>query len=171
MEICRYPKQEVFHWRISMATVNKDGDFSLFEGYQRIITILKGEGIYLQQAQAEAKLIRQQDVFTFSGNQSIHCQLVNGTVIDFNLIFDPTLYDAQFLWLHPQTTSDFTTSANHVLLFGNECSSKVLINNSIERELFENDTLWITKTNEDISSNISVAGSCPIILIELWQMK
>jgi uncharacterized protein len=168
-EICRYPKQEAFHWRVSMATVNQDGDFSFFEGYQRIISILKGEGIYLLQEQEEKKLIQQQDVFTFSGDQSIHCQLVNGTVIDFNLIFDPALYRAGLQWLQPPSSS-FTTSADHILLFGNEGSSKVLLNNCIQKDLSENDTLWITKNNEPGFANISLTISAPILLIELWQL-
>jgi uncharacterized protein len=164
-EVCRYPKeQDPFHWRISMATINQDGEFSLFNGYQRIITILKGEGIRLQQAQAE-KIIHHRDVFSFPGDEAIHCQLVNGPVIDLNLIFDPTLYNrASLQWLQPQITP-FTTSANYVLLFSNSGSSKVSINNSIH-DLFENDSLLITNPNE--APGISFTMSAPGILIELW---
>ena len=39
-EICRYPiAEEVFDWRISMASLNNSGDFSFFEGYHLIISI------------------------------------------------------------------------------------------------------------------------------------
>jgi len=170
-EICRYPKEETFHWRLSMAMVNQDGAFSFFEGYQRIISILNGEGIYLLQDKKEKKLIKEQDVFTFSGDQAIHCQLVNGSVTDFNLIFDPTHYQAGVQWVQPQAALNITTSAKNVLLFSNECSSKVLVNNYIEKDLLENDTLWITQTNDTILTEISLTISAPVILIELWQIK
>jgi uncharacterized protein len=171
-EICRYPKgKEVFDWRVSIASVNKAGDFSLFEGYHRIISILKGDGIYLLHDQSEKKLIQQKDVSNFPGDQPIHCQLVNGPVIDFNLIYDPALYKAQLQWVQPETTLvSFTTSATHVLLFSNAASSKVEVNNSLQKDLSENDTLWIANTTET-TANISVTMSAPVILIELCRIK
>lgn len=170
-EICRYPtNQEVFDWRISMATVDQEGDFSLFEGYQRIISIVKGEGIFLEEAQAGKKLIRQQEVFSFPGDQLIHCELVNGTVIDVNLMYNPTRYHARMQWLPPQTKpSTFTTSAKHILLYSMEGNPKVLINDTIQKDFFKNDSLWITNTKETMSATISVTTDAPVVLILLWQ--
>ncbi len=169
-EICRYPKEkEVFDWRISRATVHEDGNFSLFKGYQRVISIVKGQGVFLQEAQSGKKLISRQDVFSFSGDQLIHCELVNGSVIDVNLIYYPNLYHAQMQWLPQQIEpSTFTTSAKHILLHSNEGNAQVLINNSNQKNVSKNDTLSITKTNEPMLTTLCVINSAPVILIELW---
>ena len=37
-----------FDWRVSMADVENDGDFSYFEGKKRIISTLSGAGMRLQ---------------------------------------------------------------------------------------------------------------------------
>lgn len=37
-----------FWWRISIATVAQNGEFSLFDGYERIISVLDGAGMCLR---------------------------------------------------------------------------------------------------------------------------
>ena len=37
-----------FGWRLSIADIEASGGFSVFAGYQRIITVLQGAGMHLQ---------------------------------------------------------------------------------------------------------------------------
>lgn len=49
-EICRIPSDEPdgdFAWRASIATIERDGDFSCFPGVDRVITLLSGDGVDL----------------------------------------------------------------------------------------------------------------------------
>lgn len=50
VEIAVFPPEATidnFEWRISMATVIEDGPFSLFEGVERTLSVLSGDGIAL----------------------------------------------------------------------------------------------------------------------------
>ena len=46
-EIWASPPSGIFDWRVSIATVNADGPFSTFAGYERHIMTLSGEGMVL----------------------------------------------------------------------------------------------------------------------------
>lgn len=94
-EIAIFPADatiENFIWRASSATVSEAGLFSLFPGYHRDLVVLDGEGLNLTIKEANGgrdrlESIERLRVFRFDGNQEIHCQLKEGPVRDFNLIF------------------------------------------------------------------------------------
>jgi len=81
------PNGEGFLWRVSIATVAVDGPFSLFEGYERQIMTIEGNGIVLQGGPAGP--INVSPKFrpcVFSGDWPITSSLIDGPVRDFNLI-------------------------------------------------------------------------------------
>ena len=76
-----------FLWRVSIATVAVDGPFSLFEGYDRHIMTIEGNGIMLNGGPAGP--IEVNPKFRpcyFSGDWPITSSLIDGPVRDFNLI-------------------------------------------------------------------------------------
>ncbi len=81
-----------FDWRISMATVNQDGEFSNFDGYFRQLTLIKGNGIKLhhQNKQMMQKscdnLVNLLDIAEFDGGYTTYGELVQGGIVDFNVI-------------------------------------------------------------------------------------
>lgn len=88
-----------FDWRVSIADVAQDGGFSAFTGYQRIITVLEGQGIVLTvDGQAHAPLPARQP-YAFSGDARVDCRLVDGPIRDFNLIYSPARYEARLQWV------------------------------------------------------------------------
>jgi environmental stress-induced protein Ves len=89
-EIAREPAAgEDFLWRLSIAEVAASGDFSLFPGYQRTITLIEGAGMRLAFAEAPEKSIaRRLEPFAFSGDWHCRCTLLAGPVRDFNLMVD-----------------------------------------------------------------------------------
>ena len=89
-EIAREPRAgEDFLWRLSIAEVTASGDFSLFPGYDRTITLIEGAGMRLVFEEAPEKRIeRRFEPFDFNGDWFCHCKLIGGPVRDFNLMVD-----------------------------------------------------------------------------------
>ena len=89
-EIAREPAtSEDFIWRLSIAEVAASGDFSLFPGYDRTITLIEGAGMRLVFEEAPEKRIeRRFEPFDFRGDWLCHCKLIAGPVRDFNLMVD-----------------------------------------------------------------------------------
>lgn len=76
-----------FDWRISMASVTSDGDFSLFEGIDRSLSILVGEGLDLQiEGGAHVRLDRASTPFTFPADRACFARLIDGPVLDLNVM-------------------------------------------------------------------------------------
>ncbi|HSY89352.1 MAG TPA: HutD family protein [Verrucomicrobiae bacterium] len=88
-EIAREPGEGDFLWRLSIAEVATSGDFSLFPGYDRTITLIEGAGMRLAfEAAPEKAILRRFEPFDFSGDWHCHCSLAAGPVRDFNLMVD-----------------------------------------------------------------------------------
>jgi environmental stress-induced protein Ves len=89
-EIAREPADgDSFLWRLSIAEVAADGDFSLFPGVDRTITLIKGAGMALDFREAPARRIdRRFTPFDFSGDWHCRCRLIDGPIRDFNLMVD-----------------------------------------------------------------------------------
>lgn len=85
-EICVSPSSGVFDWRVSIATVNADGPFSAFTGYERHIMTLSGEGMVIDIAGLGKFTLEPLRPFAFSGDAQVHGTLLQGSVIDFNLM-------------------------------------------------------------------------------------
>jgi len=77
-----------FDWRLSMADVVSDGDFSLFPGYDRTLMLATGRGIELDFAAASApqRLRRPGQSAQFSGDWPTRCHLLDGPIRDFNVM-------------------------------------------------------------------------------------
>lgn len=81
---------EDFAWRISVATIDKDGAFSRFAGIDRQIMLLDGSGVRLRSQDAAATLdhaLQQRgQPFAFAGDLPLDCTLLGGTSRDFNVM-------------------------------------------------------------------------------------
>ncbi len=88
-EIAREPGEGDFLWRLSIAEVAASGDFSLFPGYDRTITLIEGAGMRLAFEEAPEKaILKRFEPFDFSGDWHCRCTLAGGPVRDFNLMVD-----------------------------------------------------------------------------------
>ncbi len=85
-EICVSPPSGAFDWRVSIATVNADGPFSAFTGYERHIMTLSGEGMTLEIEGRGKFNLEPLRPFSFSGDAKVHGSLLQGAVMDFNLM-------------------------------------------------------------------------------------
>jgi uncharacterized protein len=85
-EICVSPPSGAFDWRVSIAAVNADGPFSTFAGYERHIMTLSGEGMVLDIEGRGKFTLKPLRPFSFSGDAQVHGALLQGAVLDFNLM-------------------------------------------------------------------------------------
>jgi len=85
-EIRASPPSGSFDWRVSIATVNADGPFSTFAGYERHIMTLSGEGMTLDIDRRGKFALKPLLPFSFSGDARVYGSLLQGAVLDFNLI-------------------------------------------------------------------------------------
>jgi environmental stress-induced protein Ves len=89
-ELASHPKAAsaqdgAWDWRVSIADVSKAGDFSVFPGMERVITIIDGELLLLSVDGSEHPLEKYRP-FRFSGEASSSATLPTGDIRDLNVI-------------------------------------------------------------------------------------
>ena len=77
---------EDFVFRLSMAHIENDGPFSRFDGYDRHLILLQGNGCILDSNGKQLALTNSSKPYSFAGERKIDCRLIEGPVIDFNVI-------------------------------------------------------------------------------------
>lgn len=75
-------REASFSWRLSSARIEDENRFSQFPGYDRILTVVSGEGLILNSQE-----LGPFEVFEFQGEDEIDCALLGGPVEDLGLIF------------------------------------------------------------------------------------
>ena len=75
-----------FDYRLSMAEINGENKFSLFNGFTRLLTVVRGEGITFND-----DVIYQLQVKSFSGDLNVVSKPIveNEKVLDLGLIYNP----------------------------------------------------------------------------------
>lgn len=74
-------------WRVSLATVASDGPFSVFNGVQRTLCVIRGAGIRLQVGDAApVTLLESSPPHSFDGEAKTSATLIDGTIVDLNVM-------------------------------------------------------------------------------------
>lgn len=85
-EVASFPEgAEDFDWRISVADVDTAGDFSVFPGVDRILTLIDGELLVLTVDGVEHAMEKYRP-FRFSGDSATSCVLPVGATRDLNVM-------------------------------------------------------------------------------------
>jgi environmental stress-induced protein Ves len=71
-----------FSWRLSSAKIHAANQFSLFPGYDRLLTVWKGSGLILNGSKLGPFKTVQ-----FRGEEQISCELIHEAVQDLGLIY------------------------------------------------------------------------------------
>ncbi|XEG72242.1 HutD family protein [Pseudomonas sp. abacavir_1] len=158
---------EGFGWRLSIADVGAPGPFSAFSGYQRVITVLEGEGMRLTVDGVASRELRALDAFAFDGASVVDCELLGGAIRDFNLIYSPARYRARLQWLRVGGEAHFFSSASTVLLFSAGEGVHVSQDGGAAAVLGLHDTLLAEGEERLREWRLGVAGSADICVIEL----
>ncbi len=88
LEIAREPAAgEEFAWRLSLAAITADGDFSVYRGYRRAIVLVSGNGLRLRfRGHGSASLNPTRRGARFEGDWKTHCAVPEGSCTDLSLI-------------------------------------------------------------------------------------
>jgi len=87
-EIFREPAEPApFDWRLSLASIDASGPFSIFAGYHRTLVLVQGAGVELEFDQhGRSRLTRPGQSVSFDGAWQTCCTLLQGRSTDLNLI-------------------------------------------------------------------------------------
>jgi uncharacterized protein len=96
-EILKVPADAAaFDWRLSLATIERPGPFSAFEGYDRTLVLVCGAGVELDfGAHGRAALCAPGQLAVFDGAWETSCTLISGPSSDLNLIVAKARAQAQ----------------------------------------------------------------------------
>ncbi len=88
-EILRVPQDAPeWDWRVSIAEVDQGGPFSIFEGCERELVLLSGNGMRLDFDDGQSiELQPPHGKHQFSGERPLAAELISGPTTDFNLIW------------------------------------------------------------------------------------
>ncbi len=103
-EILRVPDHDDWHWRLSIAEIETDAPFSTFQGVERELVLLSGNGLRLRfdddSTGGVHELLPPHDKLRFAGEYAAVGELIDGPTRDFNLMWKRDRCDAQ-LWHRP----------------------------------------------------------------------
>jgi len=77
---------EDFDWRVSLATIEKDGAFSLFPGVDRTLALVDGHGMTLEIDGEPTMVTDLEPVVAFDGASQVTAKLSRGPSTDFNVM-------------------------------------------------------------------------------------
>lgn len=88
LEIAREPATgEEFAWRLSLADIAEDGEFSAYPGYSRALALVAGESLHLRfRGHGHASLSPARRGARFEGDWKARCAIPNGRCTDLSLI-------------------------------------------------------------------------------------
>ncbi|EXF94996.1 hypothetical protein HK44_025455 [Pseudomonas fluorescens HK44] len=148
-----------FGWRLSIADIGESGGFSTFAGYERVITVLQGEGMTLTVDGQNTRPLLPLDPFAFSGESHVSCTLLGGAIRDFNLIYAPNRYQARLQWLKGEQR--FFSSTGTLLVFSAADALEVRIDGNAAYALGRHDCLQLNGNTGLL--DVSVNGQCCVI--------
>jgi environmental stress-induced protein Ves len=116
-----------FDWRLSIASVVNDGDFSNFAGYQRNLVLIEGEGLTLNHGNDDIdELTNLLDIARFDGGSNTHGTLVNGGIKDFNIMTNQLTFSPNVNCYIEQQTVTVELSQD-TLLFAYSLSDNMIV--------------------------------------------
>ncbi len=157
-EIARFPETDPFLWRLSMAPVIENGPWSLFPGYDRYLTLVEGKELKLND-----KVVYFGEVIKFSGDEKISGELVEGKIIDLNLIVRRNQVQVKYEVIKlSEKPYSFSKQARVVFIF---CLSGKL--NISKFTVMEKDTLQIDEAQGQLITVKANNFNSSFVLVEL----
>lgn len=146
---------ENFGWRVSMAQVASDGPFSSFAAIERTLLVLEGDGLDLSVAHQETKRIDRETVHSFPGDQPTSARLVDGPIIDLNVMSrrGTVTHDVRRIKLTGR--QDFIVSAQTILVV--EHGSLDVVSPMPETALGERDAIVVDASTPLMTLNAGEA--------------
>lgn len=98
-EIARFPDQDTWQWRLSIAEIERDAPFSMFPGVDRELVLLQGNGLRLRFDNGQVQTLQPpHERYRFAGERGLTGELVDGLTHDFNLMWRRDAIQAELLY-------------------------------------------------------------------------
>jgi len=133
---------DAFDWRISMAQVAAGGPFSVFPGIDRTLTVLAGTMRLSIEGAGEELLSPQSQPCVFPGDVATSADLVDGPVLDFNVMSRRGRYTHRVRRIDLAGAADIEACEGAFLLFVASGAARVSVGDEV-LTLGEHDTLWL----------------------------
>jgi environmental stress-induced protein Ves len=75
-----------FDWRVSLATIAEDGQFSQFPGIDRSLALVDGDGVLLDFGDERVVLSPSEPLVEFAGEDVVHATVNGQPTLDFNVM-------------------------------------------------------------------------------------
>jgi environmental stress-induced protein Ves len=105
-----------FEWRISLAQIGADGPFSTFSGVDRVLTVIKGEGLLLTVDDRMLALDAASPPLAFPGEARVSARLTDGAINDLNVMVRRDKWRARTRRLTVSGASDVAAKARVTLV-------------------------------------------------------
>ncbi|MCY1357317.1 HutD [compost metagenome] len=103
------------------------------------------------------------DAFAFDGGSTVQCELIDGPIRDFNLIYSPRRYAARLQWLRLDGGLKLFSSASTLLLFAAEDGVSLAIDGQASEVLGQHDCLHIETSGALAELKLDGKGACCLI--------
>lgn len=155
---------EDFDWRVSLATIEKDGAFSQFPGVDRTLALVEGHGMTLD-IDGDPVLVTDGDpVIAFDGSSNVTAKLNRGGSTDFNAMTRSDRCYHTFGRRRLTGTSTFVARADITVLFLAEGETLELRN--------EKERIGLVRFDAVVLESGSVwkleAGQAMIYIVDVW---
>ncbi|WP_019029269.1 HutD/Ves family protein [Colwellia piezophila] len=159
-----------FDWRLSIASVVNDGDFSNFAGYQRNLILIEGNGLILDHRNGDVdKLTKLLDISHFDGASKTHGALVNGGIKDFNIMTKQGSFAAQ-IDTYPAKKQVSLSPNSGTLVFAYSLSGDMTIEHDKNTTNVTEGALVQLENQADNQSAITITGE-NMIIIQLTELQ
>lgn len=127
-----------FDWRLSIASVVNDAEFSNFSGYQRNLVLISGQGITLDHQNGQLDTLNELlDIAQFDGGFKTLGKLHGAAITDFNIMTKHKHYSAQVNTYKNQQTVCYKPLVNTILFaFSLSTHLKVTHNSSVNSSAY-----------------------------------
>ncbi len=123
-----------FDWRLSIASVIADGEFSNFSGYQRNLVFIEGNGLILDHRNGDIDQLTQLlDIARFDGASKTHGALIDGGIKDFNIMTNQNTFSPEVNGYVEQQTVTVELLAGN-LLFAYSLTDEMRVNTSQDED-------------------------------------
>jgi environmental stress-induced protein Ves len=148
-----------FDWRISMARVERDGPFSTFTGVDRTLSILDGEGIFLNvSGRIPIGLTKASEPLSFPADTVTGARLIGGPIGDLNVMTRRARMRHSVERLIVSGDIEFASETDAMAVF---CLEGPLMVG--ENEINRLDTLWLDAGHSSIRLTAPVQATVFVI--------
>jgi environmental stress-induced protein Ves len=155
---------ESFEWRISIARLDQSAPFSLFPGIERWLATLEGEMVLLREGFAPSRMTSESAPIRFSGETPSAGQVVRGPVLDLNVMYRASRWNAMMHCVRGTDAREIALAAHSVVC--SRSPSLVVELKSAHLELGRYDALHVA---EGCTARIFDAGQVEAYLIALQE--